>query len=644
MTAHIEAARDGTRSVPGATARHSATILLVDDYDANLTALEAILDPIGAVLVKASSGEEALEQVLHREFALILLDIRMNGIDGIETAAQIRSHHRTRDVPMILLTAYELDDEDLRRAYASGVVDVLRKPLLPEVVRAKAMVFVELFLQRDQNRRQQSALKLRQKESEDLLQLIVEQSGEGIIVVDENGVLRIFNPAGQEQHGTVEPPVIDGSPLERALRGEEVKDAEWIVHRPDGAERILTGTASPLQRADGTSAGAVLISRDVTKRKQAEARQAFMMEANELLASSLDYEATLSAVVRSAVPRVADWCAIDILVNGGEVQHLAVSRDDDEMQRFFRAQVVPWVLETGKSAREHSYLSVPLRAGDRTLGALTLARVDSGREFDETELRFAEDLGRRAGLFLDNALLYREAQHKTETLERRNRDLDQFAYIASHDLKAPLRGIANLSQWLEDDIGASLEEESKAQLQLLRSRVRRMEALIDGILSYSRAGRTKGKDEPVAVRALLDEVVELLSPVGIAISFGDELPTLKTEKVLLQQVFMNLIGNAIKHGGRSDLSVRVEASDLGSHYEFAVVDDGVGIAAEYHDKIWGVFQTLVRRDEVEGTGIGLAVVKKIVELVGGRAWVESQAGAGATFKFTWPKTKKRFDP
>src|SRR5688572_22127709 len=127
-----------------------ASILLVDDYEPNLAALEATLAPIDASFVKAASGEEALERVSGQEFALVLLDIRMRGIDGIETAARLNAGHRGHEIPIILLTAYELSDQDLRRAYARGVVDVLRKPLLPEIVHAKTRVFVELFLQRDE--------------------------------------------------------------------------------------------------------------------------------------------------------------------------------------------------------------------------------------------------------------------------------------------------------------------------------------------------------------------------------------------------------------------------------------------------------------------------------------------------------------
>lgn len=222
-------------------------------------------------------------------------------------------------------------------------------------------------------------------------------------------------------------------------------------------------------------------------------------------------------------------------------------------------------------------------------------------------------------------------------LERSNRELDQFAYVASHDLKAPLRGIGNLSTWLEEDLGDALTGEAREHMSLLRGRVQRMERLIDGILEYSRAGRMHAQPEQVDVGALVGEVVELLAPPStVSLHIAPDLPTLETERVPLQQVFMNLIANAVKHAHREDARVDVSARLQEGEWEFVVADNGPGIAPEYHERVFGIFQTLEARDHVEGTGIGLSVVKKLVETRGGRVWIESAAGAGAAFHFSWP--------
>ena len=230
------------------------------------------------------------------------------------------------------------------------------------------------------------------------------------------------------------------------------------------------------------------------------------------------------------------------------------------------------------------------------------------------------------------------AEQLTSSLEITNRDLDQFAYVASHDLKAPLRGIANLSEWIEEAVRDIITDETKTHLSLLRGRVHRLEALIDGILSYSRAARERKTVEPVDLGALARDVRDLLAPgPDVTIVIG-ELPTINGERVPLQQVLMNLVSNAMKHGKLEAKPLRIELSskDMGTWTELIVADDGRGIAPKYHDRIWGIFQTLEARDKVEGTGIGLSVVKKIVETRDGRVWIESEEGKGAAFHVALP--------
>ncbi|WP_437590279.1 ATP-binding protein [Sorangium sp. So ce1000] len=247
----------------------------------------------------------------------------------------------------------------------------------------------------------------------------------------------------------------------------------------------------------------------------------------------------------------------------------------------------------------------------------------------------------QAAVAMDNARLFQEAQSLIRALERTNAELDQFAYVTSHDLKAPLRGIASLAQWIEEDLSDKLTADTRHQMELLRGRVRRMEALIEGILAYSRATRFREKPESVDLDKLAKEVVELIAPRPPARVTLDVPPaTLRTYRVPLQQVLMNLITNGLKHAGREDAAVSVSAREQGDRIEISVSDNGPGIAPAFHEKVWGMFQTLQARDKVESTGIGLAIVRKIVESRGGRAWVESDGKSGATFRFTWPKREE----
>ncbi|WP_299825055.1 CHASE3 domain-containing protein [uncultured Pontibacter sp.] len=223
-------------------------------------------------------------------------------------------------------------------------------------------------------------------------------------------------------------------------------------------------------------------------------------------------------------------------------------------------------------------------------------------------------------------------------LDRKNKELDQFAYVVSHDLKAPLRGIEVASRWVEEDMGTQLPANVQEYLMMMRVRVHRMENLINGILALTRIGRTEQVEESVDVNELLVEVVDMLAPPrNFVINVQEDLPVLRTIRIQLHQVFSNLIGNAIKYHNRENGIIDVRHHETDTHHVFSVSDDGPGIDPDYHERIFVIFQTLQERDAVESTGVGLAIVKKIVEWQGCTIWLDSKPGHGSTFTFTWPK-------
>lgn len=228
-----------------------------------------------------------------------------------------------------------------------------------------------------------------------------------------------------------------------------------------------------------------------------------------------------------------------------------------------------------------------------------------------------------------------------KNLEKTISELDKFAYVVSHDLKAPLRAIGNLTGWIEEDMGDRLPPDVLEHFNTIKGRVVRMEGLINGILDYTKASKNTGELQPFEVKEVVCESIDLIGPPSNAvINVRDNLPSMKAERVKLQQVFLNLIHNAIKYNDKEDVQVEIGCEDAGNDWKFFVKDNGPGIEARYHDKIFVIFQTLNARDEVESRGVGLAIVKKIIEEEGGKIWVESEKGKGATFCFNWPKVKK----
>jgi PAS domain S-box-containing protein len=405
-----------------------------------------------------------------------------------------------------------------------------------------------------------------------------------------------------------------------------------VFWKRDGTPLSVEYSTSPIMQ-DGKHLGAVVAFADITQRLAA---QRAIVESEERKA------AVLRSTLDSIITMSADGTVLEFNpaaeTTFGFTREEAVGRKLSDLvipHRFREAHMAGLAryTSTGEAHVLGQRLELPALRKDGTefLSELTITRSDVGGA--QTFTGVLRDITQRKNQ-------EQEREQLIKALARSNQELDQFAYVASHDLKAPLRGIANLSQWIEEDLGDQLRSENKEQMELLRGRVHRMESLIDGILQYSRAGRVKARPELVDTGALVRETIELIAPpASITIEIAEDMPQVTAEKVPLQQVFMNLLGNAIKHAGKTDPKVGIGWEESGPFYEFFVSDNGQGIAPQYHERIFGIFQTLEARDKVEGTGIGLSVVQKIVDAKGGRVWVESDIGKGAKFKFLWPKTE-----
>ena len=293
-----------------------------------------------------------------------------------------------------------------------------------------------------------------------------------------------------------------------------------------------------------------------------------------------------------------------------------------------------------------SFLSAPLISKDQAIGTLHIFSVKS-KAYTEADKNLAESIGNQIAGAIANVRLFTERKHaeealkeKTEELARSNRDLEQFAYVASHDLQEPLRMVTSYVQLLAKRYKGKLDSDADEFIGFAKDGTLRMWKLINDLLTYSLVG-TRGKElKPTDCKTILDQSLNNLK-VAIeengAVVTHDPLPTVMVDNPQWVQLFQNLIGNAIKFRGNEPPRVHVSASRNGNGWIFSVRDNGIGIAAEYAERIFIIFQRLHSRQEYAGTGIGLAICQKIVERHGGRIWVESEVGKGATFYFTLPK-------
>jgi two-component system sensor kinase FixL len=319
-------------------------------------------------------------------------------------------------------------------------------------------------------------------------------------------------------------------------------------------------------------------------------------------------------------------------------ESLVEERDDDKLLAFVLGQLsdpegfLTEVKRLYSHPEESSYDSLKFKNGrvferfsqPQKIGERIIGRVWSFRDVTEREISERK-----------NAELIKEAASN-------NRELEDFAYIVSHDLKAPLRGIKTLVDWIATDYEEKLDAQGKEQLNLLSNRVDRMHNLINGILQYSRIGRMKEERVIVDLNKHVPEIIDMLAPSeNITITVENKLPVIECDQTRILQVFQNLISNAIKYMDKSEGRIKIDCAEENGFWKFSITDNGPGIEEKHYHRIFQIFQTLSARDDFESTGVGLTLVKKIIELYHGKIWIESKVGQGSTFIFTLPMQSER---
>lgn len=571
-------------SIPKESADEKVSILIVDDRPDKLLAHETVLAELNQNLVRATSGKEALRCLLKQDFAVILLDVNMPVMDGFETAALIRRRQRSETTPIIFISAVNDTETHVSRGYSLGAVDYILTPVVPEILRAKIAVFVDLF-----------------------------------------------------------------------------KKTEQVKRQAEEREKLI---------------------REQAARAEAEARQerfAFLADASNVLASSLEYDETFRNLAQLVVPRVADFCIVLAAEENGTMREVAVAHRDPadepamkELLEKFPASTAAHrggahVLKTGRSQmvcdvhngelREvfqdkqdrdlirsleaKSFIAVPLRAHDKVLGAIVMINTSAGRICGSEELSLAEELAHRAALALDNAGLYKSAQKARAESERANLAKDSFLAMLSHELRTPLTPVLTSVLALEQAEG--LPSHVVDSLQMIRRNVELEARLIDDLLDLTRIskGKVQLSLESVDAHSLLRNAVEICQAdidkkhLVLRTDFAAEKVWLEADPARLQQIFWNLIKNAVKftpEGGQLEIRTRNDAGQLCVE----VSDTGMGIDADSLPKIFNAFEQGDRM-HLGGLGLGLAISKALVETHSGKLTAASGGkDQGATFTAVFP--------
>jgi signal transduction histidine kinase len=559
----------------------TANILLVDDRPDKLLALESILEGLHQNLVKVRSGDEALRQLLVRDFAVILLDVNMPGLDGFETAALIRQRKRSEATPIIFISAINDTENHVTRGYSLGAVDYILTPVVPEILRAKVAVFVELFLKGELVKRQ----------AEEHAQLLQEQSAR--------------------------------------LQAERARE-----------------------------------------------RMAFLAEAGNVLAGSLDYHQTFTNLARLVVPRLAEFCVIDRMDDEGKLHQVAVAHRDPAQEALLRQIHYPEVgdythgayrvYRTGTPFVRNrvdeelmgelvpevdrplirllgptSFAAVPLRARGDVIGSITMVHTEEGLTYGDDDLWLAGELAQRAALALDNVALYQEANRAREEAEAANLSKDRFLAMLSHELRTPLTPvITHLVKFAAD---GAVPESLRHPLEVIRRNVELEARLIDDLLDLTRVGSGKIHLEMkvVDVHELLRNATEICRPdleakgLHLELDLAASAPHVQADPARLQQVFWNIIKNAVKFTlqGSIHISTRMEG---GEKIVIVVRDTGIGISESVLARVFQPFEQAERGTQ-GGLGLGLAITRSLVDLHSGEIAVESKGkGHGTTVTVSLP--------
>ena len=608
-----------------------STILLVDDRPINVMALEKLLERKDRAFLKASSGEEALKHALNKEIDLIILDVQMPAMDGFEVSQILKSNKRTKEIPIIFASAEKKEHKFIMKGFEEGAVDYLFKPLDPEITRAKVSVLLQLQTQKKELIEKNASL--------ERAALLINNSADIIGILNaETLKFEEVNQAFTYIMGYTEPEV-KGTALEfflsdedrTLLRNIKSKDAnkerisfETRVYCKDRSIRWLQWNAVVKYNKWFINA------RDITLIKQVEKIR--------------DYLATIVKQSNDAIyihdnqGKIISWNKGAEEIYGyteGEALKMKIWNIIPEYLHEQAQQMIDQVLmEHGFQSLEAKRITKRGKLVDVIFSASLIVDPDSNEksvaitERDVTQQKIADE---------QIAQLNADLKKNVAQLESTNKELESFSYSVSHDLRAPLRSISGYSEILHEDYSKHFDEEGRRLIDIVQKNTKKMGVLIDDLLEFARLGKKELNKTNVDMTFLVNNVITEIKKNSTAEVVINSVLSAHADSALINQVWINLISNALKYSGKKE-NPRVEIGSYQDAQEiiFYVRDNGAGFDMAYAGKLFGVFQRLHKSEEFEGTGIGLAIVQRVITRHGGRVWANGKVNEGATFYFSLP--------
>ncbi|WP_143959880.1 PAS domain S-box protein [Litoribacter populi] len=617
--------------------KDKVNILIVDDKSSNIFAMEALLSRPERRFFHATDGKEALKLVINEEICLIILDVKMPGMDGFEVAKIIKSSKRTKDIPIIFASAEKTEREFMVKGFEEGAIDYLQKPPDKELTEAKVSVLLRLYLQKKELQQKNLILEkyaLLINNSADMIGIInaatlkFEEINKAVLPAlgyhpDEIKNTSLLHYLLEDEHYLIKKQIREGMDnftfeAQMYCKNRSIKWFHWNIVQKRG-----------LWFAN---------ARDITAKKEVE-------EIKNYLAAVVK-QSKDAIYLHNPDGHIISWN------KGAEVNYGFTESEALNMKiwnivpKFLMAETQEMItsilkgdqirsVETKRINKYGKIIDVVLSASVIT-DANNVLKSIAITERDITQQKKAEE---------EIQQLNEDLQRNVNQLEATNQELESFSHSVSHDLRAPLRAIHGYTNIIREEFDGQMNEELNRLFQIIQHNSKRMGILIDGLLDFSKLGRKEVKKCKLHTRDMVVQIFKEMAPqLKPSVKFTiHELPDVQGDYTLIYQCLVNLISNAIKYSSKKDapkIEVGFEENDI--EYIYYISDNGAGFDMKYAHKLFGVFQRLHRDDEFEGTGVGLGIVQRIIAKHGGRVLAKGQFDKGATFYFTLPKQQSEW--